>query len=189
MQNNGKKKKPNILFKSKRMAIVSIVAILVLLATIGSTVALLVDKTGTVKNILDPIQIECEVDDTIYSVKNEGDYAAYIRAAATVNYVQDSGAVVYGQPPKADVDYTVSFNNTDWVLGSDGFYYHKAPVDPNSFTTELVTDFDILTDNAPDGFEMKVQIIAEAIQCDPVTTVCDYWNVTIDANKLIVSKA
>ncbi len=189
MQKNGKKKKPNILFKSKRLAIVSIVVILSVLATIGSTVAFLIVKTGTVKNVLDPINIQCEVDDTNYLVKNEGDYAAYIRVAATVNYVQNSGAAVYGQPPKASVDYTVSFNNTDWILGSDGFYYHKAPVAPNAFTTELVTDFQILTDNAPDGFEMKVQIIAEAIQCDPVSTVRDYWNVTIDANKLIVSKA
>ncbi len=188
MQNNGTNKKPNTHFKRKRFVICSIVAILVGLATIGSTVAFLIDKTDTVKNVLDPIKINCEVNDSEYTVKNEGDYAAYIRAAATVNYVKDSGAIVYGQPPKKDTDYTIAFNQNDWVLGSDGFFYHKAPVNADNFTTELVSDFQILTDNAPDGYEMKVQIIAEAIQSEPVSTVCNYWNVTVDANKFIVSK-
>lgn len=171
--------------KVRRIFVISVAVILVLVAAVGTTLAFIATKTDGVKNVFDPVTIECSVSDD-YRVKNEGDYDAYIRAYYVVNWV-DANGNVYGQPPVENTDYTLVLNATDvngsvtansWEIGSDDFYYYTSPVPPtgSDVTTALVSNVSLKT-TAPDGYELQVQMIAEAIQAKPIDTINSNWGV------------
>ncbi len=186
---NKKVSKLNIFANKRRVFIVSLTVVLVLLASVGTTLAFLAMKTQSIKNVFAPVTISCQVQDD-YKVANTGDYSAYIRAAVVVNYVKDDDStVVHGVPPVEGTDYTLVLDETNWdVDTTDGFYYYKTPVNSgntSNTTTPLVTTFAAMGSRvAPEGYSMKVQIIAEAIQSNPVSTVKDYWNVTVDGTTI-----
>ena len=186
---NKKLSKLNIFANKRRVFIVSLVVVLVLLATVGTTLAFLAMKTQSVKNVFAPVTISCEVQDG-YKIANTGDYSAYIRAAVAVNFLKDGDTTtVHGIAPVKNTDYTITFNSSEWLLGDDGFYYYKTPINANTKTTALITSFvpaaNIVT---PDGYKLSAQIIAEAIQSNPKSTVSTYWNVNVDDSGNITGK-
>ncbi len=181
---NKKLSKFNTFSFKRKITIISFTVILVLLASVGTTIAFLAMRTGAIKNIFDPISITCQVNENNYTVTNTGDYSAYIRASVIVNYVKveskadgDTSHTVYGVPPKAS-DYNITYNTAYWDEGADGFYYYKTPVNAGD-TTEKIVDFASQAD-VPDGYEIKVQILADAIQNNPTDTVESVWGVTVD---------
>ena len=184
---NKKISKFNTLSFKRKTVIISFTVILVLLASVGTTLAFLAMKTGSIKNIFEPVTIACQVNDDDYTVGNIGDYSAYIRASVIVNYVKDSDdTVVYGIPPVLNTDYSITFDSNSWIKGSDGFYYYKTPVNAKADTAALITEFNRISQ--VNGYTLKAQILAEAIQSKPTSTVSDYWNVTVDGNGNITGK-
>lgn len=169
-------KKPGILIAS---------IMLIVLLTVGMTVAFLIDDTGALVNEFDPAHVSCEVKETfdgttkenVY-IKNTSDIDAYIRATYVINwtkYDEDTGTYKI-VPPPAGYGYTgPNINETDWELQSDGYYLYKEKVAKDGNTANLINS---ITAEYPDGntkYFLQVDIIAEAIQAEPDTVIQTNW--------------
>lgn len=116
-------------------------------------------------------------------IQNDGDIDAYVRAAVVVNWVNASGEIYYIAPVEG-VDYELTWTpdtdseedgtQTNWIKGSDGYYYHKAPVAPGNKTDILLTKCKE-TDNpvnkpasetALEDYYLSVEILAQTIQME-----------------------
>ena len=157
------------MFKKKSLALL-VSLMLILCATVGTTLALLIDKTLSVENIFTPSKVTTEVDEDIETdpdvkqnvrIRNTGDTTAYIRVAVVVNWVNADNKQVYAQAPS----FTVTPENTNWVLGVDGYYYYKMPVEAGAVITEELT-VALLPESAtaPAGHTLQVEVVASAIQ-------------------------
>lgn len=171
---HAKKTKTNHIKKSA-----SLLAALILMIVVGAgtTLAYIIDTTGSLTNTFLPSQVTCSVN-TDKSIKNTGDVDAYIRAAVVITWKNGDGDV-YGQKPMAGTDYTISLNDTAqasnvWVKGSDGFYYWTSPVAVNASTNPLIASFSPIAE-APAGYTLSLEILTEAIQATPATVVTSSW--------------
>ena len=128
--------------KLNKRAVALLVSLVVLLSvTVGVTIAFIAHKTPEVKNTFTPSRVACAVTEVtpnqVYSVSNTGDTTAYIRVAVVVNWV-NAEEQVYARAPKFTVD-TNDTNGANWVLGEDGYYYYKMPVEAGTVITEKLT--------------------------------------------------
>ena len=170
--------------KISARVIVIIIALSITAAIgIGSTIAYLVARTPPVDNTFTPVAVSCQIHenfDTANNVKrdvtveNTGDISAYIRVAIVVNWVSDSGTV-YGGGPVAGTDYSISINDADWFICTDGFYYYKMPVDAGNHTTVLINSIAPVEGTEPEGYSLSVNIVASAIQSEPSAAVESAW--------------
>ena len=149
--------------KLNKRAVALLVSLAVLLTVaVGVTVAFLADRTPEVENTFTPSRVACAVNEVtknqVYTVQNTGDTTAYIRVAVVVNWVNADNKQVYAQAPS----FTVTPENTNWVLGVDGYYYYIKPVNAGTSITEKLTV--AVTSAAPDGHSLQVEVIASAIQ-------------------------
>lgn len=181
---------------AKRSLVLVVSVLALVLAVAGGTLAWLTANSGPVTNTFTPAQVSCEVDETFQnnvksavSIKNTSNIDAYIRAYVVVTW-KDAQGNVYGKPVK-DTDYTIEYaTGTGWDKGSDGYYYYTSPVVANDgLTGVLITKCEPVADKAPAGYDLSVEIIAEAIQSLPTTTVTSVWPVTVDANGALAPKS
>lgn len=172
--------------------------ILILLAilglTIGSVVAYLSTHTDAVENKFlndeptKPVVLEDAFSGTVKNnVKVDiGDpgYAVYVRAAVVVTWKDKDGNVM-GVSPVAGTDYSITYNTDDWVLGADGFYYHKKAVNTGDDTEVLISTCSPVDGKTPGGYGLNVEIIAQTIQAlgttdsGDVPAVVDAWGITV----------
>ena len=188
----------------QRLAIAAVA--LLLCCTVGGTLAWLATSTGMVTNTFEPTWVECEVSDTYENgaktnivVTNPNNHKtptnvdAYIRVtfAATWEDPADGYAAV-AKDTKAFYDNLAkaTLNSADWFKGSDGFYYYKHIVKVGESTSQVFTSsITIPADDSGNGYELNVQILAEAIQADGVDgsgkpAVATVWPVTVSGGKL-----
>lgn len=153
---------------SREFLILCSVAIL-LTGIIGGTLAYLTTATDPVVNNFTPSKVDCEVTEdqfngvtkTNVAVKNTGDTDAYIRATLVITW-QDETGNISGVPVEAS-DYKMELaTGTGWVP-SDGYYYYTKSVAPGGSTGTLISSL-IVTGEAPAGYHLSVEILAEAIQ-------------------------
>ena len=189
----------------KKKIILAVFAAIVLTAVlVGTVYAVLQGKTETpVKN-----NMSAETDPTLTvsetwnnTVKknvsiNVGDpkYSVYVRADIVVTW-KDADGNVYSELPEAGKDYTIDLTTVSgtpttlntWFLGADGFYYYTSPVVSGN-TAVLINECKIKEDTVqiPEGYQLSVEIIAQAIQYkgttdrdDNITAVEDAWHVTL----------
>mgnify|MGYP004703541295 CR=1 FL=1 len=185
---NGKR-----VLKTNRKASVALVAILVLLCcAVAGTVAFLVTKTDSVVNTFTPSKVTTYVEEEFngqtksnVKIQNTGNIDAYIRAAVIVNWVNDAGEI-YGTAPVASTedapgDYTISYDETDWFKGSDGYWYYTKPVAPstenNPQYTGVLIESCAPAGQAPAGYALQVTILADGIQSVPADAVQQAWGV------------
>lgn len=180
----------------KLILLISIVAIMILAITAGTTIAFLKAETGTVTNTFTPAKVTTDITEGFdgktksnVQIKNTGDINAYIRAAVVVNWVDDDGNIYPKQPVAGeDNDYTITYN---LVTSGDGwykigdYYYYSKPVppkdnEPNNVTGVLITECKPVEGKAPDGCYLSVEIIADAIQSVPLDAIQDAWSVTVN---------
>lgn len=171
----------DILRKSGKTVTLMASLLVVLGLAVGGTVALLFDKTEPVVNTFTPAEVTTTVDETIgdgvkkdVQIKNTGDTEAWIRAAVVITW-QDKDGNVWGVAPKAGTDYKITYQTvTDpttangWVQGDDGFYYYTSPVAANGETNVLITSCQPVTGQAPDGYNLCVEILGSGIQSYPL---------------------
>lgn len=189
---------------NKRVMALLLVLGLAMTATVGVTVAYLIDATSSMTNTFAPSEVSCEVKETEkgYSIKNTGDVDAYIRATVVVTWkkaVTDengniTGYTVYATAPTDGGDYSIEYS-TDavWVKGSDGYYYYTSPVAPEGSTSILINSFSSRdNENVPDGYNLSVEIIASAIQAtsdavedwsNAVATIADDRTLTVKSTQ------
>ena len=163
--------------------------LVLVLAAAGGTLAWLVSNDSA-SNTFTPGNVSCVVEETFengvksgVTIKNTGNIDAYIRAYAVVTW-KDAQGNVYGQKPAEGRDYTMTMpTDTGWAAGADGYWYYTSPV-ANDSSTGVLIDRCALADGAavPEGYGLSVEIIAEAIQSLPATTVADVWPVTVAAD-------
>lgn len=156
--------------------------ILLLSVTVGGTIAFLMDSDGPLNNLFNPSQVTTKVEETLSGgtkkevyIKNTGDTDAWIRAAVVVTW-QDVEGNVYGQTPKAGTNYTAWNPGTDWVLGTDGFYYYKKPVASGLSTGVLIESIAPIGNPPADGYYLTVEIIGSGIQNKPASVFDTEWS-------------
>ena len=181
---------------------------LLLLVTVGTTLAYIFTETTPVENTFKPSKVSCAVvengNDPVsgkiqnidkksnVQIKNTGDTDAYIRVAVVVNWASADGSCVWAQKP-ADEDYTITYNlSNGWFNGGDGFYYYSKAVSPGESTSVLIDEATQLL-AAPKGtdgtqYYLSIEIVASAIQSTPETVVENQWGVTVE-NGVITPKA
>ena len=166
------------------MLLTSLVLLLTLL--IGGTVAFMIATDNSATNVFKDSIVTCEVQETFsgdvksdVTIKNTGDTAAYIRAAIVVTW-KDADGNIYAGKPVAGSDYEISLNTTDWLLGSDGFYYCKSSVAPGASTAVLINSCSPVNGKTPAGYGLNVEILGSAIQSVPVNAVVEKWGVTVN---------
>lgn len=179
--------------------------ILLLLVSVGTTLAYIFTETKPVENTFNPSKVSCAVVENKgtpvtgsvtntgdikenVQIKNTGDTDAYIRVAVVVNWMDEAGTKVWATKPIEDTEYSITYANTpNWVKGSDDYWYYTKSVPP----TEGNNLTDILIKNAtqnkegPKGtdgtqYYLSIEIVASAIQSTPETVVAEQWGVTVN---------
>ncbi len=176
---------------------VLVVSVLVLLVGIvGASLAYLSMKTEPVKNEFTYGKVSCEVledfDGTVKSnvrIKNTGNIPAYIRARVVVTWKNENGDI-YGTKPVLGEDYSFDFNSEKWIgmtTDSGLYFYFPDPVELGAETTWMLRDCK-KTENAnvPEGYDLSVEILADAIQSEPVSAVEEAWGVTVRNGRITV---
>lgn len=163
-----------------------IISLLVLLTvTVGGTVAYLVANTTPVVNTFTPSQVSCSVTESFdgasksnVNVTNNSNINAYIRVKLVTYRVNDANQHIGGT---ATIPYFTPGNG--WVEYND-YYYYTSPVVPGgSPATNLINSIALTGsyDDA-DGGKQAIDVMAEAIQAEPVRAVEEAWGVTVDAD-------
>ena len=181
---------------AKRSLVLVVSVLALVLAVAGGTLAWLTANSGPVTNTFTPAQVTCTVEETFQnnvksavSIKNTSNIDAYIRAYVVVTW-KDAEGNVYGKLPVKDTDYTMTMpnNNTKWFKSGDYYYYPDA-VPSGASTGMLIEECKLIGTPPADGYSLSVEIIAEAIQSQPATTVASVWPVTVDANGALAPKS
>lgn len=166
-------------FHWKRSGILLAAVIVLLAGAVGGTWAFLVAQSEPVQNNFTYAHVRCTIDEKFENgvksdvkIKNTGDIPAYIRARIVVTWKDTSGNVSAAVPVK-DTDYTITFNETDWTQQGD-YWYCKTAVDATKFTPVLITECK-KTGAAPGGYNLSVEILADAIQSEPASAVKEAW--------------
>ena len=173
-------------FRWKRSGILLAAVIVLLASAVGGTWAFLVAQSGSVQNDFTYAHVSCTVkekfDGTTKSdvqIQNTGDIPAYIRARIVVTW-KDASGNVSAVVPVENTNYTIAFNETDWVQKGD-YWYCKTAVPVDRETPVLIKNCE-KKGEAPEGYDLSVEILADAIQSEPASAVKEAWGVTVDAN-------
>lgn len=170
-------------FRWKRSGILLAAVIVLLAGAVGGTWAFLVAQSGPVQNDFTYAHVSCTVDEKFENgvksevkIQNTGDISAYIRARIVVTWKDASGNV--SAVPVKDSDYTMTMG-TGWTKGTGDYWYCNTAVNPNGFTPVLITECKKTTNaNAPEGYNLSVEILADAIQSEPASAVTEAWDYT-----------
>lgn len=124
---------------------------------------------------------------TQVKIQNTGNIDAYIRARVVVTW-KDASGNVYGKAPVKGEDYTISYNTSTWFDGPGGYKYYQNRVSPQGYTDVLISSCTALKKLV--GYELSVEIIAEAIQADGKNAAGQYavteaWGVTVNDDRTI----
>ena len=181
------------LLQSKQSLAIKLVIclILLLMISVGGTIAFVVTHTSEIRNTFTESVVKCEVDETFennvksnVSIKNTGDTTAYIRAFVNVTWMNESGQVASVSPKSTD--YMIEYSTSGWLKGSDGYWYYSLPVQPNNKTAVLINSCQLLeTASAPDGYYLSVEIVCSAIQSTPESVVRDIWHVQLSGDEIV----
>ncbi len=173
----------------KRNVIVVAVAAVLLFAT-GVTLAYIFTETKPVENVFAPSKVSCVVEETFENnvksdvkIKNDGDTEAYVRVFVNITWMSLHDGQVTMNKPAEGQDYSITFQQgTNWQKGADGYWYYKLPVAPNEATEILIKECKLNEGaNAPEGFNLSVEIVSSAIQSLPTTVVAEQWSTGVES--------
>ena len=174
----------------KKIIVVVLLSLLILCVTTGVTLAYIVKRSDPRENVFVPVFVKCEPVFTqagCMAVSNCGDVTAYVRAAVVISWaaVDEQGnatGVYHASTPVLGMDYTILYDTTEtWKMGNDGFWYYSAPVNAGALTVDLVNAV-VRLSQAPAGYALSVQIVAEGIQTQPAEAITEAWGASISAD-------
>jgi hypothetical protein len=132
------------------------------------------------------IKIAVSKKDDEYSIHHtsESKIPAYIRFAVVTNWKQKEGDALWYTGPQS---VTVTSPNAKPLSdGSDGYYYCVVDDKAEIAIDKVVSGITVTTKEvAPDGYELEVKILAEAIQCMPASVVETAWGVTFNGTNWV----
>lgn len=181
----------NTAVRAHSKALVSVLAlVLAIIAGIGTTTAYLTVKSNDAVNTFQYAAVTCAVSENFdgstksdVKIQNTGNIPAFIRCTVLVTW-KDANGNVYSKTPIQGTDYSLSLGS-GWLQGSDGYYYWSDPVWPQEFTGVLIGACTKIA-NAPAGFTLSVEILADAIQSEPANAVSEAWGVTVSEGQVLV---
>ena len=173
--------KPRV--RMNRTAVLFMAIIMLIGAVVGSTVAYLITKTGSVENKFTYASISTGIEETFdgttksgVKVTNTGDIAAYVRATYVVNWLHKDGTVAASVPEGYSYSLTENPDKT-WTKGTDGYFYYWTPVASGESTAGSLLTCTVTYPENPE-YTLSVEILATAVQSTPANAVADAWGVT-----------
>lgn len=115
-------------------------------------------------------------------VENTGNVKEFIRLKLVSYYIDANGDIVgtvSSQYP------TLSLKN-GWIAGANHTYYYPFPTDPGGMTEILCEPFSLGQMQLADGKTVYqvIEVIAEAVQAEPISAVQETWGVTVTNNTI-----
>jgi hypothetical protein len=162
-----------------------LVLFLVMMVTVGKTLAYLLDKSQPIKNTFTKSSVTCQVTEDFtdkktkknVNVTNTGDTDAYIRVKLVTYRVNEDGNQIGGL-----AQIPMFTPGTNWIE-YDGYYYYTLPVAPGaSPANPLIGENGIILEGSysdADGGRQAIDVIAEAIQSYPAKAAGEAWGVSI----------
>ncbi len=192
--NKSVNRKTRLRWNRSFVLVVSVLALLV--GIVGASLAYLTMKTPAVKNEFTYGKVSCKVledfDGTVKNnvrIKNTGNIPAYIRARVVVTWKNENGDI-YGTKPVLGEDYSFDFNSEKWIgmtTDSGLYFYFPDPVELGAETDWMLYNFKKSENaNVPEGYDLSVEILADAIQSEPVSAVEEAWGVTVRNGRITV---
>lgn len=177
MKNNKKRR----LRWRKEFVLVCAIAVL-LLGTVGGTLAYLIAQTGAITNVFTAPNVEVTVPEVFdgtekkdVQVKNNCDFSVYARATY-VAYWRNAAGNIYPDTPDLDI----SINKENWVqLESNGYWYYKGILAAGAESPNFINIAKLAEGaTAPEGYHLVIDVIGEVVQADPIEAVQDVWGMT-----------
>lgn len=198
-ENKGRKPSKKVIRWNRSFVVLAALLVLVL-GIVGTTLAWLTDTTEDQTNTFEYAKVSCQVLEDVNSnetqkrnvrIQNTGNTDAYIRATYVVTYRDEAGNILY-ETLEDDwkVDLTKEINTDGWVPGKDGYWYCKKPVAPGEETPALFKAPIDGNGRFLDGGRSKeraityVEILATAIQSQPVKAMGEAWGYTMNNGTL-----
>ncbi len=198
-ENKGRKPSKKVIRWNRSFVVLAALLVLVL-GIVGTTLAWLTDTTEDQTNTFEYAKVSCQVLEDVNSnetqkrnvrIQNTGNTDAYIRATYVVTYRDEAGNILY-ETLEDDwkVDLTKEINTDGWVPGKDGYWYCKKPVAPGEETPALFKAPINGNGRFLDGGRSKeqaityVEILATAIQSQPVKAMGEAWGYTMNNGTL-----
>ena len=113
------------------------------------------------------------------SVKNTGDIPEYVRAAVSVYWQTEDGAVLSDAPVEGE-DYSIEWGGSSYWAKQDGFYYYTLPLQPEAATETLIKSCKQIKER--DGARLAVDISVQTVQAEPAGAVTDAWGIGTEAD-------
>ena len=181
--------------RSKKSLALLVSMVLLVVGVVGGAIAYIVTNAGPVVNEFVPAKVPCEIVEDFdgnvkqdVQIKNTGNIDAYIRAKVVITW-QDKAGKVAAQVPEAGKDYTITYTKDGtWFKGANDYWYCKTAVAPNTTTPTLIAECKPVDGQAPEGYYLSVEILAESIQSQPSSVVGEVWNVTVDQDGTITGE-
>lgn len=182
--------------KTWKALIVAALAVVILTAAVGGTMAWLSTQTQDLTNTFVPAKVTCKVDENFTEgdtekkdvrIQNTGTTDAYIRAMIVANWCSSekdsNGNYKVVAPYAVDADHFKGLTGENWKP-YNGFYYYTQPVAPGQTTGScLFTSCTPDNSEKPEGADhLEVNIICQAVQSTPAAAVQDAWGVTVGAD-------
>ena len=192
---------------SKLLVLLSSVAV-IMLFTVGGALSYLFTQTGDIQNTFEPANVSCAVIEegdgisfdgkvkTNIPIKNTGNVDAYIRAAVVVNWTVFEDGKYKIVPRPEGYGHKLELNDETW-FEAGGYYYFTEKVSVGEITDALVkkaypTKGGVaqFTPSGNDPYFLRIDIIADAVQADPATTVGSVWpSVKANSDGLLVRQS
>ena len=176
--------------KLKKSWILIAAVALLLTFVVSGTIAYLAASTGELVNTFTPGKNDTEIDEpgweegdktTKSNVKitNAADgIKVYVRAKVVANWCDKDGNIV--APWKDNITY-----GSDWVKGSDGYWYYKNPVEPGKSTTNLFDFYTYKSTDVPvEGAHLEMTVLHQSVQAEPTSAVFEFWGVTLSGTTI-----
>lgn len=195
--NKGRKPSKKVIRWNRSFVVLAALLVLVL-GIVGTTLAWLTDATGDLTNTFEYAKVSCQVLEDVNSnktqktkvrIQNTGNTEAYIRATYVVTYRDDTESILYETLSNGtwNVDLSNKINTESWVKGEDGYWYCKTPVAPGAETPVLFEG--PINGNGTFLYDKKhaityVEILATAIQSQPVKAMGEAWGYTMNNGTL-----
>ena len=162
---------------------------------VSGSFAYLFVYTSTLNNAFSEAYVTCSIEESFnrlckssIKVKNTGNIDAWIRVALVPTWEDDNQMAVNQKVnEEKDEEDLIIIISDSWFKGTDGYYYCRDKISPGKSTPELLASAISVNTSSEGylaGYHMNLQVLCEAIQSEPDTTVTSVWPVTVSGGKL-----
>ena len=163
-------------------------AALCIAAAAGLTLAFMFKKAEKTNRFI-PAEVSCAVREKMdgseksdIRVENTGNVKEFIRLRLVSYYVDANGDIV-GTVSSQYPNLTLK---NGWIAGADHTYCFPYPVEPGKATEILCEPFTLGQTQLENGSTVYqvIEVIAEAVQAEPISAVREAWGVTVTNNTI-----